>query len=413
MNPDNTVNYIRTGFESQLKSPTALFSAYRLPVFHITFTQGYKFNIMYNYRNWIEPWMGKLMTYQRYLAKIISAIMTMAIFFFLSHCANPGLIKDYSRLVELIEIEDKHKPLYVFRDFEDDFDAEVHRAALDHFNHHPDLIRDIKADLGETSLRWRLADLEYRLLFVPEERAEYEALYESYCQDVIGDLLEITNLENPFNDIRTLKSEKPDTSDSQGVNAFLVHNLVKEFSGTFIFFNQERKKVKIRLEGKLVTGQVGFYSTDLYIRDDGSFEFVNDAYTIWQNSAKNPYTALMVPVEETLHILLREYTQQAILKSLEKHDVKDLKGARKIISDWVSVEEGIVGGLVHTLLPRILDNYLDFIPPRLVEKDLATKSQKEKYRYLKRGIEIVEVLGYQKALQLYKTDPKRFREMLI
>jgi len=193
----------------------------------------------------------------------------------------------------------------------------------------------------------------------------------------------------------------------------LVHNLVKEFSGTYIFFNQTQKKVKIQLEGKVFSGEVGFYSTDLYMKEDGSFEFVNDNYTIWQNSAKNPYTALIVPVEETLHVSLREHTQQAILESLEKEKVHGLKGARKIAEDWVSVEEGIVGGLVHSLMPRILDNYLDPIPSRLVEKDLVTKSQLIKYRYLERGIELVKDLGYQKALHLYKTDPTRFRDMLI
>lgn len=353
------------------------------------------------------------MIYQWYSAKILLAIISIATFSHSAPCANFESGKDYSRLVELIKIEDKQQPLHVFHDFEHDFDAEVHRAALDHFKHHPDLIQGIKTDLGEKSLRWRLANLEYRILFVPEKRAEYAALYESYCQDVIDDLLVMTDLENPFSDIHTLTGEKPDVLKDQGVSAFLVHNLVKEFSSTYIFSNQKQKKVKIQLQGKVFTGEVGFYSTDLRITEDGSFQFVNDNYTIWQNSAKNPYTALMVPVEETLHIALREHTQQAILETLEKKAVKGLKGARKIVEDWVSVEEGIVGGLVHSLMPRILDNYLDPIPSLLVEKDLETKSHSIKFRYLKRGIEVVEELGYQKALHLYQTDPKKFRDMLI
>ena len=209
------------------------------------------------------------MIYQWYSAKIILAIIFMAAFSHSAHCAGVVLHTDYSRLVELIKIEDKQKPLYVFHDFEDDFDAEVHRAALDHFNRHPDLIQDIKADLGATSVRWRLADLEYRVSFVPEKRAEYAALYENYCHDVINDLLVMTNLDNPFEDIRTLRAEKPDISEGQGVSAFLVHNLAKEFSGTYIFFNQKQKKVKIQLEGTVYSTEVGFYSTDLYIRDDG------------------------------------------------------------------------------------------------------------------------------------------------
>ena len=182
--------------------------------------------------------MGKIMIYPRYSTKVILAIISIAIFSPPAHCANFESGKDYSRLVELIKIEDKQQPLHIFHDFEDDFDAEVHRAALDHFADHPDLIQGIKSDLGVTSLQWRLAKLEYRVLFVPEKRAEYAALYESYCQDVIHDLLAMTDLENPFNAIRTLTGEKPDVSEDQGVNAFLVHNLVKEFSGTYIFSNQ-------------------------------------------------------------------------------------------------------------------------------------------------------------------------------
>jgi hypothetical protein len=209
--------------------------------------------------------MGKSMIYQWYSAKIILAIIFIAVLSYSAHCASTELNTDYSRLVELIKIEDKQRPLYAFNGFDSDYDEESHRAALDHFNNHPDLIQGIKTELGAKSLRWRLADLEYRLLFVPEKRAEYAALYESYCKDVINDLLEMTNLENPINDIRTLTGAEPDISENHGVNAFLVHNLVKEFSGTYIFFNQKQKKVKIQLEGKVYSGEVGFYSTNLYL----------------------------------------------------------------------------------------------------------------------------------------------------
>jgi len=352
------------------------------------------------------------MNYRWFSKNIVFSIIFIPFFFHSAHCVDDDPKADYSRLMQLIEIEDKQSPLCVFHDFEDGFDEESHRAVLDHLNNDPDLIQAIKTELGAESLRWKLAHLEYRLLFVPEKREEYATLYERYCRDVINDLLVMTNLSNPYNDILTLTGQPPEISEDQGVSAFLVHNLVKEFSGTYIFFNQKRKKVKIQLEGKVVSGEVGFYSTTLNINEYGSFEFVNDNYTIWQNSAKNPYTALIVPVEETLHILLREYTQKAILQTLEAEGVQGLKGARKIIEDWVSVEEGIVGGLGHSLMPRILDNYVD-IPSLLVEKDLENKSQSTKYRHLKKGIEVTTDLGYQKTLHLYKTDPIKFRDMLI
>jgi hypothetical protein len=357
--------------------------------------------------------MGKIMNCSWQKQGIAFSLILFLASFFFSHGADADLKTDYSRLVEFIEIEDKQQPLHVFRDFENELDEESHRAALDQLNRYPDLIQRIKNDLGGKSLRWRLADFEYRLLFVPEKRPEYAALYESYCQDVIHDLLDMTNLKNPYKEIRTLTGEESEISESPGLDAFLVHNLVKEFSGTYVFFNKKQKKIKIRLKGKIFSGEVGFYSSNLTVNGEGAFEFVNDSYTIWQNSSKNPYTTLMVPIEETLHVLLREYTQQAIIETLEKESIHDLKGARRIAADWISVEEAVVGGLVYSLMPKILNNYLDAIPVGIIQKDLETKYQIEKYRHLKKGIEIVVELGYQKALKMYKADPNSLRELLI
>ena len=44
-------------------------------------------------------------------------------------------------------------------------------------------------------------------------------------------------------------------------------------------------------------------------------------YTIWQNSAQLTYNALIVPIEETLHIALRPYTEKAIRNEIENTDM--------------------------------------------------------------------------------------------
>jgi hypothetical protein len=330
-----------------------------------------------------------------------------------AQAASPGA-KDYSRLIEFINLEDRLQPLYVFNDFDDEFDKESHRASVEYFNEHPGLLQKIKEKLGRSTLRWKLDGLKHRLLFVPENRKEYVTLYENHCRTLINDFLEKTNLENPYDQIHTLAGGQSRIHDGQqGVTAYLVHNLAKEYVGTYIFSNQTDHKVKIELAGKLYVGEVGAYSTALNIKPNGSVEFIKSNYTIWQNSAQNPYAALMVPAEETLHIILRKYTEMAIKQTLAIRDVHSKKAAQKIVNDWIAVEEAIVGGVVRVLLPQILEASLGDLPSSWIEKDLEVKAGLKQYRYLKKGISVVEQIGYQEAIKLYSNDPTAFSDLLM
>lgn len=160
-------------------------------------------------------------------------------------------------------------------------------------------------------------------------------------------------------------------------------------------------------------GEVGAYSTALNIKPNGSVEFIKSNYTIWQNSAQNPYAALMVPAEETLHIILRKYTEMAIKQTLAIRDVHSKKAAQKIVNDWIAVEEAIVGGVVRVLLPQILEASLGDLPSSWIEKDLEVKAGLKQYRYLKKGISVVEQIGYQEAIKLYSNDPTAFSDLLM
>ena len=79
---------------------------------------------------------------------------------------------DYTRLLELIQLDDQQQPLYVFNDFEKEFDKASHRATRQYFKEHPGLIQRIKDKLEGGKLRWKLRNLKHRLLFVPENRTE-------------------------------------------------------------------------------------------------------------------------------------------------------------------------------------------------------------------------------------------------
>jgi hypothetical protein len=321
---------------------------------------------------------------------------------------------DYSRLLELIQLDDQQEPLFVFNDFEEEFDEASHRATRQYFKENPSLIQRIKDKLQGGKLRWKLKKLKHRLLFVPENRTEYATLYKDYCLNVIHAILDKTGFDNPYDSIQILKRSKPVRHEkNEGVTVYIVHNLAKEYVGTYVFSNQTDKKVKSELKGKLYSGDVGAYTSTFVMDENGDIEFVKDKYSIWQNSATNPYTALMVPAEETLHITLREYTESAIERAVEQSHDRGSKTVEKIVEDWMAVEEAIVGGIVYRLLPSILEECIEDLSLSSIEMDLIAKSQFEKYRHLEKGITIVEEIGYREAIRMYSKDPVAFRDLLL
>ena len=324
------------------------------------------------------------------------------------------ITKDYTRLIELIRLDDRQQPLYAFNDFEDDFDKASYRATRQYFKEHPALIQRVKDKLDGGKLRWKLKNLKHRLLFVPEGRPEYATLYNNYCLDVIHAILDKTGFDNPYDSIQNLNHSKPVIDGEKGgITAYVVHNLAKEYVGTYIFSNQIGKKVKIELKGQLYSGDVGAYTSTLMMTEGGTVEFHKNKYTIWQNSAENPFTALMVPAEETLHIAFREHTERAIRNALVGMDRQSPKNAQAIVEDWIAVEEAVVGGIVYLLLPPILEDYLEQLPDSWIAKDKDFKMQHKRYRHLEKGIDLVEKMGYQEAIRLYSEDPAAFRDLLL
>lgn len=322
------------------------------------------------------------------------------------------LHNDYTRLVELIRLQDRATPLVAFSGFETKTDTESHGDFVEHFNDHPEIVKRIQNSLGGETIRWRLNNLQHRLMFVPERRKEYAGIFESYCREVIDYFLDRTHLKNPYHTIRTLRQNVPKPTE-YGVTALLVHNLAKESIAEYIFTNAGKKKVRIRLKGMKFIGRVGSYTTTIYQEKDGGFKFEQDRFTIWQNSAKNPYTALMVPVEETLHILLRESTEKGIQHQIGRSRVKRLRGVKRIADDWIKVEEAIVGGVVNHLLPGFLNSRILHFPDHLIEKDIRSKTKLKQYKHLRKGIETVQRLGWQESIRIYQEDPEAFKQICL
>jgi hypothetical protein len=304
--------------------------------------------------------------------------------------------------------------VYAFNDFAKRFDRASHKSTLDYLQERKDLIKKIRKEIGGRRLQWKLDDFEQRLLYVPETRKEYAALYEGYCQEVIGFILDATELDNPFTNIETLDHTKPEIPQENGVAVFLVHNLAREYVGTYAFFNENhQKEVKIELRGRIFIGEIGSYSSMLEIKDDGTVNFTHNQYTIWQNSAELPYNTLIVPIEETLHIALRPQTETAIrgqLSTLEKKSYRDIE---KIVEHWISIEEAIVGGLVDIFFPRVVSRYIAEFPPAEIEKSIHARLRINKYRHLQKGIEVVRKIGSKAAIGMYLRNPVKFRDLVV
>ena len=348
----------------------------------------------------------------------LGAILIFSAVLITSSCqsfSRPDNSDEYSRLLELIRLEDKNEPLYAFNEFEEKFDIECHEASLDYLNQNPDIIEKIKSDLDSNKLKWKMVSLKRRLLFVPEKRRQYAELYRNYCRAVIDFILTETKLNNPYLDIRILERDNPEISDvGNGVTVFLVHNLAKEYIGTYSFFTENRKKkVNLSLSGTVFTGEIGSFSSMLYIKKNGRPEFVHNRFTIWQNSANLAFNALILPIEETLHIILRPYTEAAIETQLDRTGENTLQAVRKIVANWMAVEEAIAGGLAHYYFPRVADKFFQNFERAEMNRSLSQKGHLQKYRFLKKGIRIIDKLGTEAVLRIYRSNPGRFRELLV
>jgi hypothetical protein len=342
---------------------------------------------------------------------IFFIFLMTSVFPVLSHSAP---LRDYSRLIQFILLEDRENPLFPFDDFQEQMDIESHADNVAFFQEHVDLLERIRHDLPGGDIEYKLAGMEQRLLFVPETRQLYATLYESYCKEVVKEILDKTGLDNPFARIETLLNAHPEIPESaNGVSAYLVHNLAKEYIAVYVFSGHGSKQVRVELRSREFVGEVGSFTTDITLGDDGRLAFTRAPFTIWQNSATNPYTALMVPAEETLHIAVRGVTETVIKEQMALQPARDVETLREIVDEWIAVEEGVVGGLVNTLLPEILERLIPgLVPQSLVIQDIEEKSSLNRYRYLKAGVSLARQMGYRKWLNMFQAAPKRVRRLL-
>jgi len=329
--------------------------------------------------------------------------------------APPNEYKQYPYLMELLCSSPEATPYIALTDFKQDYEKTVYNAGLEYFNTQPELVQRIREDLGSQEVHWRLEEISHRFVYAPEMREAVAGLFIAYCREVIEDLLARTGLNNPYSSISALAEATPLTFKDEGIKAFIVQDLAQEYVARYRFSGTAQKQIQINLSGRITINEVGSYASYLqYSEKNAGWEFIQDRHTVWKSASANPYSVLMAPLEETMHIALREHTEKAIMKAIVRQDGIPLpEEIQQIVDGWMAVEEAIVGGLVYKLIPDVVIKRIPDLPMAWVLSDLETKSRFHKYHLLPKGIEVVETHGLKESIHLYSQDPIAFRDLLV
>ena len=338
--------------------------------------------------------------------------------YFIVHASNTPLdVPDYSKLLSFIEMEDLQCPLVAFGSAENDFDRRLNQENIAFLNQDKALLQRIQSQFKGEQLKWQLSKSFKQLMVVPENREDYALLFEQYCRASVDYLLKRIHMSNPYDRISTFKGTAPplpETTTPKGVTVYLVHNMVDEYIEEYLFFSRDddQTKLKIKLSNRAFDGKIGSYTSRLKIGENNHFEFVREPYTLWQNSAKNPLNVLIVPIEETLHILMRPHTEAAMQADLVRSKPSRLEDVQHLVDDWMAVEEAIVGGVVAQIMPEILSRFVFKENTGGLDKALAERIVHPQYRFLNQAIQVVADLGVEKALAVYRKNPQDFKHLL-
>ena len=320
----------------------------------------------------------------------------------------------YQNLFKSLDASYRSTNFMAFTDFEVVPVNEDHSASLDYLNSRPDLINQIRDDLGSKEIHWQLEQITSRLLYVPESREDVAGLFTDYCRDTIEDLLDRTGLINPYSSISILNDNDAIEPVGRGISAVIVQDLALEYVARYQFSGNGEKRIEIGLSGRTTINEVGSYSSFIQFSEEiGEYQFLRKQQTVWKSVSANPYTVLMTPLEETLHIALREHTEKAILAAVKAQPATlSIKDIKDVVEEWLAVEEAIVGGLVYSLIPDIVIRRIPDLPRGWIQADLDTKAQFPKYRFLRQAIKMVEDFGLKKSIDSYAQDPVATRILL-
>ncbi len=327
--------------------------------------------------------------------------------------AATAIENDLALVSHLAQVGERDDPLLVLRDFEDDPDGEVARLIRRQLRQRKDLLAAVEKKFGrEEKIFLSVEAIEVRLLFVPQLRQTYSAAYQRYCTDITDFLFSLSGTDNFYAAITSPRKAHPPIAKS-GVSAFLVHRLAKGYQAICRFRTRSGKTVKYRVSGSFFSNHLGAVDLEIEVLADGAFGLNRRPFTVWQNSGAAPWTLMAVPVEETLHYYLGTATDRQIADVLRRDAPERLSDARRVASEWMAVEESVVGGLVDRVLDRYCRRYKATLPEHSDAGGPHASSTLPQYRYRRQGRHLVHRLGFHDAIAMYMDDPAAFRDQLM
>lgn len=321
--------------------------------------------------------------------------------------------KRVTSLEALIDYPPLEGPRMVLKEFALEGDDEIKARILSDLVQRPELLARIrtKVPFGR-QLTLSIDKLTIRLLYIPETREVFRHLYGDYCRRAIALLLEKMGGQDIYRTLTWPRTERPEIPGGEGITAFLVHRLAKEYVAECTFGAPTGETARYRLKGSFESDHLG--AVDLMIESPrtGEFTLQRKNVSIWQNRTDNLYTLMAIPLEETLHYLIGEETDRIILAELKTNSYRRVDEVRKLANDWLAIEEALVGGLVRPLVRDYTQRHGIDLDATLMERSLADKEGLSQYRHREAGIRLVDHLGYLESVKMYRRDPLEFQRRL-
>ncbi|WP_319522425.1 hypothetical protein [uncultured Desulfosarcina sp.] len=327
--------------------------------------------------------------------------------------AFAGTDDDFAQIAQIASLPSRKGPLLVFRDYMTDPDVEIERHIRQQLIGRKDLLARIKKKVAfEKRIRLNIEEIQVCLRFIPQSRNGFGMAYQSYCLDITDLIFSMNGMDNFYCAITSPDKNYPPISQD-GISAFLVHRLAKDFRATVAFTAESGNSIKYRVSGAIYSNHLGAVDLEIEAVAPGQFELARKPFTIWQNDTDNLYTLMAIPAEETLHYLLGRATDREILSHFQNRPPESLAAARNIAEEWMALEESAVGGLVDRVLRRYCGKHQSKGSDLFGTNLQAPVPELNQYRYRKQGLQLVADLGFQHAMDLYMDSPSRFRERLL
>ncbi|MFH0892266.1 MAG: hypothetical protein V1867_05805 [Candidatus Falkowbacteria bacterium] len=307
----------------------------------------------------------------------------------------------------------QHQPEIVLWDYRVDNDPEVKAMVSHYVAGKQELMDNLRTRLNSNIIRvfFENRELLVAYTFQPEERPEFIAAYSAYFKDIArfsADLdIDLPEIKPVF--INAPFPEAPTTERT----AYVVYEIFKQFRLKCYFEGENGEQTnRFWFAGSFCSNQQGGVEIILSNPANGVFEVRRNPLTIWKTDTTNIFTLLATPLEERLHFLVGEYTDKKILEEIGLVNDPTSDDMQVILDKWTTVEEFIVGGLVHNILDAYLEANGLKIDPAVRGEVAANFKNAPQYKYRAAGIEFVRIIGIKKALETYKRDPGALADLL-